>query len=174
MKHTLTFIYGVSAVLLLSGTAWGADGERSGQVPNPDKAFIENAVAGGRAEVQMGHMASQKATDPAVRDFATQMTQDHQKANDQLTRILADKGITEPESTTETANMSDQLQNQSGADFDRAYMRDMVQDHQKDIAEFKNEAANGKDPEIRAWAAQTLPVLEEHLQLAEKTESNLK
>ena len=58
-------------------------------------------------------------------------------------------------------------------DFDRSYMRETVKDHKKDIAEFKKEAANGKDPEIRDWAAQTLPALEEHLKMAEQTESTL-
>ena len=174
MKNTLTIIYGISMALAFSGPAWGADGERSGQIPNPDKKFIEDAAAGGKAEVQMGQLGEQKATDPAVRDFATKMTEDHQKANEQLTRLLADKGITEPESTAETTHMSDQLQNESGADFDRAYMKDMVEDHKKDIASFKNEAAHGQDPEIRAWAAENVPVMEEHLQMAEKIESNLK
>lgn len=174
MKNTLTIIYGVSLALALSGPAWGADGERSGQLPNPDKQFVEDAAAGGNAEVQLGQMASQKATDPAVRDFAAKMAQDHQKMDAQLTRLLAGKGITEPESTSETSSMSDQLQSQSGADFDRAYMKDMVKDHKKDLASFQNEAANGKDPEIRAWAAENVPVLEQHQQMAEKIESNLK
>ena len=160
--------------LFFSGPAWAGTGEeRSGQIPNPDEKFIENAVAGGRTEVQLGQLAADKATDPAVRDFGTRMVQDHQKANDELTRILSEKGITEPVPTEETTRMSN-LQNLSGADFDRTYMQDAIADHKEDIASFKNEADNGKDPEIRAWAAQTVPTLEEHLQMAEKAESALK
>jgi putative membrane protein len=48
-----------------------------------------------------------------------------------------------------------------------------VRDQQKDIAEFKDEAANGRDPEIRTWAAQNVPLMEKHLQMAEQTQSNL-
>ena len=106
-----------------------------------------------------------------VRDLGTRMTQDHQRANEQLNRILTQKGITEPASTEKTTKMIDRLQNLNGADFDRAYTKDMVKDHEVDIASFKNEAANGKDSDIRSWAAQELPVLEEHLQMAQKAES---
>jgi putative membrane protein len=45
-------------------------------------------------------------------------------------------------------------------------MKAMVSDHVKDIAEFRTESRTGKDPEVKAWAAKTLPTLEEHLKLA--------
>lgn len=173
MKNTFTYIYGISAALLLSGSAAQADSARTGQLPSPDSKFVQDAVAGGRTEVQLGQMASQKGGSPMVQEFGTRMAQDHSTANQQLGRILTEQGITEPVPTEKTAKMTDQLQNMNGPDFDRAYMRDMVKDHKNDIAEFKREAAKGRDPEIRNWAAQTLPVLEEHLQMAEQTQSSL-
>jgi putative membrane protein len=170
MKNTLTFIYGITAALLLSGPAAQADPARTGQLPAPDNKFVLDAVNGGRAEVQQGQMASQKATQPAVRQFGMRMAQDHSKANDQLNRILTEQGITEPTKTTRSTGGTESA---NGPDFDRAYMRDMIQDHKNDIAAFKKEAAEGRDPEIRNWAAQTLPVLEDHLRMAEQTQSNL-
>jgi putative membrane protein len=67
--------------------------------------------------------------------------------------------------------MHDKLAKLSGAAFDRAYMQAMVADHKKDVNEFRVESKSGKDPEIKAWAAKTLPTLEEHLALAQSTNS---
>ena len=173
MKKTLTLIYGISLALCVSSSAWAADTGRSGQLPSIDMKFVNNAMEGGRTEVQLGQMASEKATSPMVREFGQRMAVDHQKGNEELNRILTEKGITIPASTTKTTRMSDRLQNLNGADFDRAYMKDAVKDHKKDLAEFKNEAANGRDPEIRTFAAQTVPVLEEHLQMAQQAQANL-
>jgi putative membrane protein len=173
MKNTITFIYGISAALLLSGAGAQADPARTGQLPSPDDKFVQNAVAGGRAQVEMGQMASEKATSPMVREFGMRMAQDHSQANDELTRILSQQGITEPVPSEKTTRSGGGLENLSGPDFDRAYMKDMVKDHKNAVAEFKKEAAKGRDPELRNYAAQSLPVLEEHLQMAEQTKSNL-
>ena len=62
------------------------------------------------------------------------------------------------------------LQEKSGADFDKAYMRDMVADHKKDVADFRKEAKSAKDPDVKAFAAKALPTLEEHLKLAQDTD----
>ncbi len=173
MKKTLTLICGISLALCLSSSVRASDTGRSGQLPSIDMKFVNNATEGGRTEVQLGQMASEKAADPTVRDFGQRMVLDHQKANDELNRILTEKGITISPATAKSTRMSDRMQNMNGADFDRAYMHDMVKDHKNDLANFKNEAANGRDPEIRSFAAQSVPMLEEHLQMAEHTQANL-
>jgi putative membrane protein len=61
----------------------------------------------------------------------------------------------------------DQLSKLSGATFDQAYARAMVKDHENDIAEFKHEAANGKNQDVKNFASDTLPTLEEHFRLAQ-------
>ena len=172
MKNTRTWVYGISIAMLFSGSAW-ADTVKMGQLPDPDKKFVENAVSGGREQVQLGQMAADKATNPEVRDFGMRMARDHSKANDQLTRILSEQGITEAVPEAKTTRTTEHLESMNGADFDHSYMRETVKDHKKDIAAFKKEAANGRDPEIRDWAAQTLPALEEHLKMAEQTQSNI-
>lgn len=173
MRKTLSFIFGISTAVLLSGPASRADTARLGQLPSPDKKFVDDAVVGGRAETELGQMAYGRAASPAVREFGMRMAQDHAGLNSQLDQILTQEGITEPAANEKAAMITDQLQSLNGADFDRACMRDMVKDDKKDIAEFKKEAAKGHDPELRGWAAQTLPTLEKHLQMAEQTESNL-
>jgi putative membrane protein len=173
MKNTLTLICGMSAALLTAGSAGAADGTRTGQLPSPDDKFVQDAVAGGKTEVQLGQMASQKATMPMVREYGTRMAQDHSKANEELNRILTEQGITEPGATEKTTRSTGRLENMNGPDFDRAYMNAMMKDHKNDIAEFKKEAANGRDPEIRDYAARTLPVLEEHLRMAKQVQANM-
>jgi putative membrane protein len=172
MKKTLPLICGAALALLASGSVW-ADGTRTGQLPAPDNKFVQDAVAGGRTEVQLGQLASQKAANPAVREFGMRMEQDHSRANQQLTRILTQQGITEPTAMGKTTRSTGRLESLNGPEFDRAYMRAMVKDHKNDIAEFQKEAANGRDPGIRDWAAQSLPLLKEHLHMAEQTEANL-
>jgi putative membrane protein len=68
----------------------------------------------------------------------------------------------------------DKMQKLSGAQFDRAYMDDMVADHKQDVAEFKKEASSGKDSEVKSFAAKTLPTLEDHLKMAESTDAAVK
>jgi putative membrane protein len=68
----------------------------------------------------------------------------------------------------------DNLGKKSGADFDREYMKHMVSDHKKDVAEFKSEAKSAKDADVKNFASSTLPTLEQHLDLAKSTEQAAK
>jgi putative membrane protein len=145
-----------------------------GQLSAGDYKFVTDATHGGMMEVTLGQMAAQKATDPAVRDFGKRMVQDHQKADQQLMQLVSQKGATLPTDTTgEHKGMVGHLKNLSGADFDKAYMSHMVTDHKKDVKEFQNEAKKAQDPDVRAFASQTLPVLEEHLHLAQTVQSTV-
>lgn len=132
-----------------------------------DTRFAKQAAMGGMEEVQLGRLAVQRAANEKVRAFGQRMIDDHTKANDQLKAIAAKDNIALPGDlgSRQTALM-DRLSRLTGPEFDRAYMRDMVRDHEKDIADFQNEAANGMNPDLRAWAAMTTPTLQEHLQLA--------
>ncbi len=97
------------------------------------------------------------------------MVSDHTQANDQLKQIAAQKGMTLPTSlSAKDAATKARLEKLSGKDFDRAYMRDMVKDHTKDVNEFQNEANNGKDPDIKNFASETAPKLQEHLSMAQQ------
>jgi putative membrane protein len=103
------------------------------------------------------------------------MVADHTKANDELKEIASKKGITLPTSMDAKSQATyDRLSKLSGAEFDRAYMRDMVADHKTDVNEFKQESERGTDPDLKAFAAKTLPTLQEHLQMAESTDAKVK
>jgi putative membrane protein len=133
-----------------------------------------NAAKGGKAEVELGRIASERATNPAVKQFAEKMVTDHSDANNKLQQVAQAKGITLPdELPTEDASIKQRLTQMNGPEFDREYMQHMVQDHQKDVSEFQNEAAQAQDPEIKNFAASTLPTLKQHLQLAQTTEKKI-
>ena len=133
-----------------------------------DQHFVREAADGGMAEVELGQLAVDKASNPQVKEFAQRMVADHSKANDQLKQIAANKGIELPaEPSPKCKATKDRLSKLSGEQFDKAYMSDMLMDHKKDVAAFKSESANGQDPDIKQFAAQTLPTLEDHLQQAQ-------
>ncbi len=67
----------------------------------------------------------------------------------------------------------DRLSRLSGDAFDKAYMRAMIDDHQQDVSDFRQESQNAKDPDVRQVASQTLPALEEHLRMAKGTGSQV-
>ena len=140
-----------------------------------DKEFMMKAAIGGMAEVMMGQMASAKATDAGVKAFGNRMVTDHSKANDELKALAAQKGMSLPTDVdAEHKDKSDKMSQKSGKDFDKAYMDDMVKDHEKDVAEFQKASQSAADADLKAWAAKTLPTLQDHLKMAKETQSKVK
>jgi putative membrane protein len=133
-----------------------------------DRTFAQKAAAGGLAEVSLGQLAEQNASSPQVKAFGERMVTDHSQANEELKQIAQSENLTLP-TTPESKDQALQkrLSALKGTAFDAAYMQDMVRDHQQDIAEFKQEAESGQDPALKAFAQKTLPVLQQHLQMAQ-------
>lgn len=142
--------------------------KRSSTRSMSDHHFLTMAAEGGTAEVELGQLASKNGSNSCVKQFGQRMVTDHSKANDQAKGIAAQKSVTLPTSmSSKDQTMYRSLSPKTGTDFDKAYMTAMLKDHREDIAEFRHEANSGTDPDIKAWAAKTLPTLEEHLKLAE-------
>ncbi len=132
---------------------------------SPDKAFAITAAQGGMAEIKMGKLAVEKAGAPDVKAFGQQMVDDHTKANDQLASVAKQENMTLPSGmTAKDEAIYSRLEKLSGAAFDKAYVSDMLKDHEADVKEFRKEAHAGKDSNIKNFAEQTLPVLQEHLE----------
>lgn len=152
------------------GTAQGTSKSTASQkLSYADREFIEDAAKGGMFEVQSGQLAQQKATDPAVKEFANRLVQDHGKANDELKQIAQAKDVKMPEKEKwgERREIG-KLDKLSGAAFDREFAQRSVKDHEKDIKDFEKAASKVKDPDLKAWAEKQLPVLREHLAMAQK------
>lgn len=136
--------------------------------------FAKQAAEGGLLEVQLGQLAEQKASNPQVKQFGQRMVTDHTKLNNELMSIASRDNMTLPTQLTgKDKAQYDKLASLSGTQFDRAYMRDQVRDHQKDISEFQKEANNGSNPDLKNFASQSVPTLQEHLMLAQNAENAL-
>jgi len=141
----------------------------------PDQDFAMKAAGGGQMEVDLGQLAASKATSNDVKDFANRMVTDHGKAGDELKSILSQKGATPPaKPSAEETKTSNELTKKSGAAFDKAYMSDMVKDHEKDAKEFEKASKSVQDPDLKNWATKTLTVVQDHLKMAKDINSKLK
>lgn len=132
-----------------------------------DSQFASAAATGGMAEVRLGQLAQDKGSSDAVKAFGKRMFEDHTKAGDDLKAAAVKSNINLPSdiSARDQATYG-RLAKLSGPAFDQAYARNMVRDHVHDVAAFKNESANGTDPNIKSFATDTLPTLQEHLKQA--------
>ena len=139
------------------------------------KDFITEAAQGGIAEVELGKMAVTKAASPEVKKFAQMMVDDHTKANTELKELAQKKGVQIPAETDSShkSTMED-LRNLVGAEFDKEYVENMYDDHKHDVAEFEDQSENASDPDVKAFAAKTLPVLRKHLEAIEAIRSKMK
>lgn len=140
-----------------------------------DAKFMVNAANGGMLEVTLGKLAQQKASSPQVKEFGMMMVNDHSKANAELKTLAGTKVITLPAILSNDKQKDvDDMAKLSGAEFDKKYTEYMVKDHKEDIEEFKKEAQDGKDAEIKAFAAKHVPILQHHLEAAEKAQAAVK
>lgn len=134
-----------------------------------DRNFVKDMAADGQAEVALGEMAQQKATNPDVKAFAEMMVRDHSRAGQELKSIAAKYNI---ELNTELddhgKDLRERLAKKSGADFDRDYMKAMVDDHEQAVDDAKDKAEHSDNAEIKQWASKTLPTLQQHLERAKQ------
>src|SRR5947207_14947185 len=146
-----------------AGQAATTKTESAGTLSAKDKAFMKQAAKGGTMEVAMGKMAEEKGQSDDVKAFGKRMVADHSKANDELKKIAAQKNAKLPTKEPTVSWSSD-----------KAYMDAMVKDHEKDLAEFQEEAKSGSDPDVKKFADDTAKMVQEHLDLAKQTQSKLK
>jgi putative membrane protein len=153
-----------------TATTTGQTGGTVSNTSDADKTFVTSAGMAGLAEVQYGNLALQKSENADVRAFAQRMVTDHGKSNTELAQLVTAKGLALP---AELAGKHQQgyehLEGLGGAEFDRAYMQHMVSDHQEAVTLFQNASTSATDTDIRGFATRTLPVLQEHAQLAQTT-----
>jgi len=143
-------------------------------VSDADRDFVSKAATGGVTEVQLGRIAAARAARPSVRSFGERMVTDHSRSNAELAALAQSKGLPLPTALEPSQQaMRDRLSALSGPDFDRAYMSEMVRDHTEDIALFERAAEVSPDPDIKAWAARSLPMLRDHLALARQVNSEV-
>jgi putative membrane protein len=176
-RHLLA---GVAAVALMAQPALAQDTQQpklqagEAQLAEVDLDFAKEAAQGGLLEVRLGELAEQQAKSQEVQDFGRRMGEDHGQANQRLMQIAEQKGIELPQSMSEDGQETyDDLRQYMAAEFDEAYMDEMVSDHEHDVAAFEDYVENAQDPDLRSFAEETLPTLKEHLELAQQTQEQV-
>lgn len=175
MNSSLRTFLGVGSFTALAIAATTLGFSQSANRMMGDNSFATKSAQGGMAEVELGEFAQSHASSDKVKQFEQRMVDDHSKANAELATIAGRKRITLPTNldAKDQATM-DSLAKLNGAVFDRAYMQDMVKDHREDIAEFKGEANSGRDPDFKAFASKTLPVIQQHLSMTQQTSGDIR
>jgi putative membrane protein len=139
-----------------------------------DRKFLTDASQGGMVEVELGKIAAQKASNPDVKSFGQRMVDDHSKANDQLRQVATSKSVTLSDKLSPSKQKEvDKYNKLSGAAFDSSYISHMVSDHKVDVAEFEKESKKGKDADVKGFATNTLPTLQDHLKMAQDISSKM-
>jgi putative membrane protein len=157
----------LTAVVLLCGQLGYSQNTTSAS--SSDKKFVKSALEGGNAEVKLGELAAQKGSSEDVKQFGQKMVDDHTRLGDQMKQIAQQQGMQVPdEIPAKDTALQAKLSGLSGDDFDKAYIKAMVQDHKKDLSEFKKEASSGNDTSIKDAASQGAQVISEHLQMAQQ------
>jgi len=147
---------------------------KSPGVATADALFIRTAGEAGKAEVDLAQLAIDKSTNAAVKSFAETLKNDHQKANGDLAEIADRKGVTIAQTTASAKAMHSKLAAKSGAEFDKAFLDQMVSDHDKAVSDFTKEGKNTKDADIQAFTDKALPTLRDHLARAKDLRANVK
>lgn len=164
-----------TATVVNSNTPMNSMTNANGVSMKEGDEFMMKAAQGGMAEVELGKMAASKAQSPEVKAFAQRMVADHTKANTELKAVAAKMNATLPtEVSSEHKEMMDDLSKLSGAEFDKEYVSMMVEDHEKDVAEFQKAADGNPNADLKAFAAKTLPTLKSHLEQIKTINSKMK
>jgi putative membrane protein len=147
------------------GTAGTVDSERD---------FIQDQLGDGMKEVELGRLAQERATSPQVKEFGQMMVRDHQKAGQELKQI-ATKGnvqLTSEDETDEVKDAREKFTKLSGNEFDREYIKTMVDEHEEAVNELERKGQSD-NADVRQWAAKTLPTVRQHLEHARRLRQTL-
>lgn len=135
------------------------------------QAFVTEAAQAGHAEVELGLLAQKNGRAPEVKSHGQQMVADHGKANAELATLAKSKGLAIPAGPSPQQKVvAMAMEERTGAEFDAAYIEQMVNDHEKAVALF-TAATQSQDPQIRAFAQKTLPTLQRHKQMTDALHS---
>lgn len=142
----------------------------AGAVSKGDLKMMRDMAHSNISEIETGKLAQSKSQDAEVKKFAQQMIDDHTKAQAELQKMAESKGVTLPtEPDKKHQSMAKKMQDMSGEEFDRAYMKQGgVKDHQKTLKLLQKAQKDAKDPDLKALAAKMTPTVEQHLEMAKQ------
>jgi putative membrane protein len=166
------WFWAICCSVVLSGALYA----QSTKLSTGDKQFLKMAAESNMTEAHLGQMAEAQASDDTVKSFGKTVDQDHTHAYAELSKVAEKLSQPIPKGIDIRRDPAiEQLMRMKGNSFDRSFVRDEIRDHQKVLAEFKREAEHGANPDVKAFAQQMIPTIQNHLQKAEdlaKTEKH--
>jgi putative membrane protein len=163
----------LTKALLVELLVFAAVGVASAQQADQTN-FLADAIRGNVAEVKLGQLAAERAQSQKVREYGEMLRKDHTQTLQRASSLAHQIGVPAASEISDRAQKQfESLQKLSGDEFDTTFLSQMVRDHQEDIAKFSAQAQNGSDPEVMAFAKETLPTLQSHLQHAQSIQSEL-
>ena len=138
-----------------------------------DKKFVKDAIEGSIGQVELGKLAQEKGSSEAVKEFGQKMVADHSKVTKQLEKIGTQVGAS-TELPRKAKKAKEKLSKLSGAEFDREYAKYVMSDSKDDVKMFERQARDGKVPDLKEFAANLLPTIQEHQKMAEQLEASTK
>jgi putative membrane protein len=167
-------MYCALAIGCAIGSACDDDDDGDKNLNQTDRNFVMNAGMGNQAEIELGQLASTKGEEEGVRAYGTMMVTDHQPTLEELENIVDDFNVDVPRTLdAEHQQKKQMLMTLSGYTFDTAYIHSQVKDHQKMIALFESQIANGMEQRLKDYASKHLPHLQEHLETADSISTAL-
>lgn len=140
-----------------------------------DQTFVADAASSGLLEVQTGQLAADRADNDELKKFGQMMVGDHTKAHARLKAAAAKDGLKVPDQLLPAdQKIVERLTKLRGGEFDREYARVIVDSHEKSVASFEQEARQGKQPALKAYASETVPTLRRHLERARAIQQKIK
>lgn len=144
-------------------------------VRDNEAEFATNAADAGLAEINLANLAISKTTNTEIKAYANMMLKDHGMANEELITLAKSKNITLPSAmSAEHQKHRDELAGLTGSDFDKKYAKLMEENHVKVLAFMEHQARKGTDPDLKAFASKTVPVINSHLNAIRKIKDSLK
>jgi putative membrane protein len=159
-----------------SGTADAKKADADDKAGRSDRDFVGDMMADGRAEVSLAKLAQQKAANRQVKDFAMMMIRDHQRAGAELKTLASHVNIDMAKVDADTDHgkaTHERLAKLSGMEFDREYMKAMIEDHERAVRDADDKADGADNDHVKQWAARALPTLEKHLEMAKDIRKSL-
>jgi putative membrane protein len=164
----LMFTLGMVAVLTIPLQRSLAE-DASAKPTSAEKAFITKAADGGMTEVELGQLAAKKGGSDEVKNFGSKMVKDHGKINDDLKQVAGKMNVEVPAKISAKHHaLIQKMSGMSGADFDKAYVKEMVEDHEMDIAEFEKAQKEVKNEDLKEFIDDSLTVMKDHLEMIKK------
>jgi len=140
-----------------------------------DRQFAHDAAIAGLSNAELGKLASEKASSEDVRQFGKKLVDDQTKTNDKLKQVAGQQNISIPNALdSKHQSQIDKIAKLSGPEFDKAFLKQQLKEQENEVRDFSDEAKGGTDPNVKTFAAGTLPNLQQQLEVAKNLNKSAK